>query len=96
MDEFKGTPGPLIADGLHIRKEGKPGAIGQSFIMELNERLYGKQIGCPESFANAKLWAASHDLLKVVQDLLNSSYVTIRSDDLKNKARTAINKALGQ
>ncbi|MDR3551246.1 MAG: hypothetical protein P4L31_07575 [Candidatus Babeliales bacterium] len=67
MKETKHTPGPIFADGLYIRKEGITGAIGQAFLVDFSYDKNGQSLPDKQGEANAKLWAASPELLAALQ-----------------------------
>lgn len=70
MENFKGTQGIITANGLHIRCEGKNGSIGQAYLMNFKHDIRGSSIPDEEGEANAKLWAASYELLETCMDVL--------------------------
>lgn len=61
---MKITEGKWKAKGLHILCEGKTGSIGQAYVMNMTHDNTGKSLPDKEGEANAKLFAASKDLLK--------------------------------
>jgi hypothetical protein len=88
MKEFKGTKGTFIADGLHIRKEGKSGSIGQAFLMSFKRDYKGKSIHDIEGEANAKLWASAYECLISGKKVVNL-------DEAISYSKKLIDKALG-
>lgn len=106
MEEFKGTKGEIIAEGINIKIKGKAGRIGQSFLININQKPNGEQLLCPESIANAQLWAASLDLLEALETIIgfNRQQAEDQYGDAEKAekwscvtvARKAINKALGK
>lgn len=97
MNEFKGTPGPWVSDGLHW-----VGSDGEKVVVS-DGPAFGSKRRWPTAEANGFLVKAAPDLLEAVSAFL--LYVDSEDDDTEsmlqfadalNKARTARAKALGE
>lgn len=62
------TPGKWESTGINIMAKGKPGRIGQSFLIHIPS-YNNKFAECQESIANAKVWAASKEMLSIIEKL---------------------------
>jgi len=97
MKEFKGTPGPWVADSAWIETESR-------IIAEVKDSRDECEIFKPlqpETLANGKLIAAAPELLRELQRavqvydaLLADGYLAYKDDALR--AQAVINKALGE
>ena len=102
MKEFKGTPGPWWLDQFDNVVHGKPDNWGRK------ERVHVSGVALPgrvteEYAANTRLVAAAPDLLAALQSLVKiydsgSSifYTTETKQRALDKAKVAIDKALGE
>lgn len=97
MSEFKGTKN-LLSDGLHIREVGKTGRVGQAFLMSFEHDRSGKSLPDTIGEANAKLWAASPDLLEALQAAKTELEMYIPITDVKvlDKIDAALRKAISK
>lgn len=93
MKEFKGTPGPWRFNGSEIESE----------LCDYIADVYGTNADTDEEKANAKLIATSPDLLAALQSLVeiydndgSRLYTTETKQRALDKAKVAINKALGE
>lgn len=104
MKEFKGTPGPWRVsekrgDFIDIRhNNNEPGAMSLNLAHIVSRLSWLK-----EAEANAHLIAAAPELLEALQEILDvygdtgaANFWSINESVSGIKARTAINKALGE
>lgn len=100
MKTFKGTPGPWVMDDYgNILHETETGAVGKLRVsgVRLQNRV------TDEYAANTRLISASPDLLSAIQHLVEvyddptgKQWTTTSKREALDKAREAINLALGE
>lgn len=91
MKEFKGSPAPWRINAVDYHDYGLIDAEGEEIMLLKAE--------CEQDDHNASLIAASPDLLKALQEMLNKAYKQNWNDqypDEVSKAQAAISKALGE
>lgn len=99
MKEFQGTPGPWRVsekrgDLIDIRHNSNGiGAISLNLA-----HVVARQSWLKEAEANAKLIAASPELLEALQETIHEVgyWLSTQKPELKEKIESAINKALGE
>lgn len=98
MKEFKGTPGPWIADKTSRAVGPVSHDDDQSYgiLIPVAWVEFDQDVGIQAS--NQRLIAAAPELLEALQETINEvgHWLSTQNPELKEKIESAINKALGE